>query len=437
MASQTDFNKFMSDIEPSQTTVSYISSVQTNLRKFLSEHATYSNVHIDTFLSGSYAKHTAIRPVLYDSKRDVDIVVVTSYTKNDKPSDILDELKNTLLESSKYDTASIDGQAVSIQMDGISIDVVPMIVDETDEELYYVGDCDSEEWIKTDPKGHKGWATQVNKDHNNEFKPLVKIFKWWRRVHCTDDSNYPKGIALERIVADNIGDTTLPTENLIISTMQNIIQAYKEPYVDEGTNPVIDDPSDKIDGNDLLAGYSISDFQAFVETLIEHVTLLEEEGVDNTIWKKILGDRFPAGTATTNSLTLYNAQQCIAAPHKQKPRWPISRGAAVFIAIKVCDMYGNKLEYQNNGIALPKHCELSFTALVSVNKPYDIYWQIVNTGNEARAAGGLRGGFEPSDIGANGKKETTLYAGVHSVECFVIKKGICVARSKPFIINIQ
>ena len=79
MAKQKDFDAFLSNIEPSQSTVSYISSVQNNLRNYLENHTTYKNIHIETFLSGSYAKHTSIRPVANDKKRDVDIIVVTNY----------------------------------------------------------------------------------------------------------------------------------------------------------------------------------------------------------------------------------------------------------------------------------------------------------------------------------------------------------------------
>ena len=83
MAKQKDFNTFLNNIEPSNTTVSYISNVQNNLRDYLSNHPNYKSVHIQTFLSGSYAKHTSIRPKLYDGKRDVDIVVETSHYSSD------------------------------------------------------------------------------------------------------------------------------------------------------------------------------------------------------------------------------------------------------------------------------------------------------------------------------------------------------------------
>lgn len=69
---------FLKNIAP-RTTVSYISSIPTNLRAYLKEHKSYKSVHADTFLSGSYAEYTSIRPVAGDSKRDVHIIVVTTY----------------------------------------------------------------------------------------------------------------------------------------------------------------------------------------------------------------------------------------------------------------------------------------------------------------------------------------------------------------------
>ena len=83
MALQKDFDEFLSNIEPSKSTITYISSIQTNLREYLKTHDTYSAIYKDSFLSGSYAKHTSIRTVKDDKKRDVDIIVVTEYSKND------------------------------------------------------------------------------------------------------------------------------------------------------------------------------------------------------------------------------------------------------------------------------------------------------------------------------------------------------------------
>lgn len=436
MASQKDFDTFLSKIEPKKTTVSYISSVQSNLRDYLKNHESYGRIHLDTFLSGSYAKHTSIRPVLNDKKRDVDIVVVTNHSENDDSVKVLDELKRVLIESKTYESAHLQSHSVSIEMGGISIDVVPVIIGQSDETIYEIGDSQVGDWQRTDPKGHIQWSSNFNKTHNDEYVPLVKILKWWRRLHCPKNYKYPKGITLEKIIADNIGDTTLSTEGLLIETMQNIISAYQTEYVEKKKNPVIDDPSEKIVGNDLLAGYTIGDFSKFIEKLTEHIDLLNSTGVTNETWKKVLGDDFPASTNQASTQLATVEEHTLYAPHRRTPPWPYQRGNVVFIEAKVTNMYGDLIEYQSNGASLPKHCSLDFKAITGVKQPYQVFWQIVNTGREAAQANCLRGGFD--SFGGQDKcwHETTLYTGSHSVQCFIVKGRVCVAKSKEFIINI-
>ena len=434
MALQKDFDKFLSNIEPSQSTVSYISSIQTNLRDYLKTHDTYSSIYKDSFLSGSYAKHTSIRPVKDDKKRDVDIIVVTEHSKSDDSAEVLQELCDVLLESNKYNTAEVQHHSVGVEMGQVSVDIVPVIVDSDDDALYWICDSESGNWTKTDPKGHKAWSTSVNQDNDGEYKPLVKIFKWWRHTNCPKDKKFPKGITLEKIIADNLGDSSFPTEDFLIATMQNIVSAYRSDYVDLGLLPVIDDPSDKINGNNLLDGYTVDDFAAFIELLEEHLDKLNKSGTENDVWREILGNEFPK---SANTKALSNLFACEYASHRQKPTWPMARGGAVFIALSVVNTDGTKIDYESNGAPLPKGCSLHFKALTGVKSPDAIYWQITNTGDEARVANCLRGYFEKSDEGFNGKSESTAYTGSHSVQCFVIKRGACVAKSKDYIINIR
>lgn len=105
-------------------------------------------------------------------------------------------------------------------------------------------------------------------------------------MNCPEDKKYPKGITLEKIIADNLGDSSLSTEDFLIGTMQNIIAAYKEDYSDQKVNLVINDPSEKISGNDLLSSYSTEDFATFINKLDEHTALLNSAGVTNDTWKK-------------------------------------------------------------------------------------------------------------------------------------------------------
>ena len=113
------------------------------------------------------------------------------------------------------------------------------------------------------------------------------------------------------------------------------------------------------------------------------------------------------------------------------------RGGAAFITLRVTAADGSDVEYISNDIPLEKRCTLHFRALTGVRRPYSVIWQVVNTGQEATMANCLRGNFEPSNEGFDGKRESTLYKGTHSVQCFIIKNGICVAKSKEFIVNIR
>ena len=114
-----------------------------------------SEIHQDTFLSGSYEKHTSIRPSKCDKKRDVDIIVVTVHSSSDDSSKVLEELRDALIHSKTYETATIQHHSVGIDLSQVSVDVVPVIEDTNDDQLYYVGDSEVGGWIKTDPKGHK------------------------------------------------------------------------------------------------------------------------------------------------------------------------------------------------------------------------------------------------------------------------------------------
>ena len=332
-----------------------------------------------------------------------------------------------------YDTAFVQSHSVSLEMSAITIDVVPVIEHETYDDVYYVGSSKDGTWKITDPKGHKSWSTETNKNNNNEYKPLVKIFKWWRRFNCPNNNKYPKGIALEKIIADNIGDSSLSTEDFLITTMQNIVNNYSA-YIADEKKQYIDDPSEYIYDNDLLENYTFGDFKSFVEKIEEHLKKLNDNGTTNGAWRDILGTEFPSDS--TSGMSLYSRSNCLSVSHRQKPIWPMNRSGAVFVSAKVRDWNGDVSNYESDSYQIEKHCNITYTASYNSCRKHRIVWQIVNTGYEARNC--LRGGFEESNIGLNSRKESTLYTGKHYVQCFVIDRfGNCVAKSKEFFINVK
>lgn len=124
--------------------------------------------------------------------------------------------------------------------------------------------------------------------------------------------------------------------------------------------------------------------------------------------------------------------------HKQSPQWPVIRQGTVNISVQA-SRNGFRPKQIQDGNSLPKHYSLRFEAKTSIQRPYKVYWQVVNTGDEARVVNCLRGEFYNSIIekGKRIRKESTLYTGMHWVECFIVKDGICVARSGEFVVNIE
>jgi hypothetical protein len=118
--------------------------------------------------------------------------------------------------------------------------------------------------------------------------------------------------------------------------------------------------------------------------------------------------RNPVYSATLKGAVYYNRQS-------KKPLWPLVSTRPI-----------------------SKGLSLRFELKTNAPQPYEIIWQVVNTGNEAEQAGDLRGGFYP----ANGHEnrlhwETTKYRGTHWVEAHVVRDGVLVATSKPFLVRVR
>lgn len=143
-------------------------------------------------------------------------------------------------------------------MANFHLDVVPLVKDQGG--LLYIGSSDDGNWVRTEPKQHISWSADANRDFDENYKPLVKILKWWRRENCPTGVKFPKGITLEKMIADNLPDTGLPIEERVMQTMANLASAYSEE-LDSRRVPFIEDPA--LPENNLASSYSLDDFEQF------------------------------------------------------------------------------------------------------------------------------------------------------------------------------
>ena len=435
MASNKDFELFIKDINPSKSTIEEVSRLHQNLRSYLTSDENYSNICNDTYLSGSYAKQTFIRPKTDSDGCDIDIIVETCHSTEFSPYDTLVELKNTITKRSCYQNTRLQSHSVGIEMARFHIDVVPLATDNAGN--LYIGTKDNNTWKPTNPKEHIAWATKVNKDFDNNFKPLAKIMKWWRRENCPATTKFPKGITLEKMIADNLPELGLPIMDQVMQVMTNLSSAYTETMSSLEV-PFIEDPV--LSGNNLAAKYNQSDFAQFIAKLNEHLEILANEGTDNEAWKKILGSNFPSSNSTNHSISQFNKhdqEKALAVSHKQKPNFPIqSRKPNAVITATATLPSGEIRELSNDDAALPKKTKITYRVNCSPIKNGTVRWQVTNTGEEAMLVC-PRGGFEPPNEGKTSRYEETAYTGKHYVQCFILQKGYCVRWAKPFFINVE
>lgn len=302
MTTQKQFLDLLSDIEPSSTTVAKCSSAHTTLRQKLKDDETFGEVHIGTFLSGSYKRDTAIRPQLLGGelqRPDVDIIVETSHTEDDEPRDVLDMLYQALVNAG-YANLKVNRRSIAVTLAGVDMDVVPVIADG---EAFLIPDIELTKWLTTNPPGHTQWTIDTNKKADGRFKPLVKLFKWWRRVHLAD-LRRPKGFILECLVEKHMSYAEKHYERLFVGLLEAIRDSYGW-YVDFGLVPNIEDPA--VPENNVFSNVTADEFAQFYGKVKECAgtarRALEEEDEEKALelWREVLGCRFPAGAPSTAS----------------------------------------------------------------------------------------------------------------------------------------
>lgn len=302
MTTQQQFLDMLSEIEPSPSTVTACSSAHNTLRDALAEHEEFGDVHVTTFLSGSYKRDTAVRPTTVGGvtqRPDVDIIAVTDHTSDDEPKTVLDAVHQALVDAG-YENLTVNRRSINVRMVTVDMDVVPVI---EHGDAYLIPDIHLEEWIPTNPPAHTQWTIDVNARAGGRFKKLVKLFKWWRRLHMPADLKRPKGFILECLVAQHMSYTESNLETLFVTLLETVRDSYGW-YADNDLVPFLDDPG--VTGNNVFSAVKADEFKTFYDKLSEQATLARkaknETDSDEALklWRQVLGSRFP-GSASNRS----------------------------------------------------------------------------------------------------------------------------------------
>lgn len=326
------FEELLHDIEPSTTTKKQASRAHTRIRDHLRKQESFKDRYESSFLSGSYARDTAIRPKTSDDgveRPDVDIIVVTNFTTDDHPDDVLTEVRSALEDDGDgYEVKRVNKRSVRVETPQAEMDIVPVC-----ECLggFMIPDRETGDWMFTNPPVHTDWSAEKNKAFDGRFKPLVKMHKWWRRTKPTS-SRKPKGFVLEMLVAMHGPTDETHYGESFAQTLESIYATYG-PYTSLDYKPFIADPA--ISSSDILAKVTVAQWKEFVEKVRVHAEIARKAQDTDDMeeatrqWRRIFGPRFKptaiaakavaAGTAAIAPAAGYTFPDAMAAP-RNTPR---------------------------------------------------------------------------------------------------------------------
>jgi len=211
---------FVSQIEPTQAQKEAASRSHNFLRSILRQGPLANRISQD-YLSGSYARDTAVRPI-----DDVDVVFVLvperwqspyNIGSLQSPHSILEEFAAAIRP--KYPVSAVFGQRRSVRLElyHLDIDVVPAAPVTGYPDFVWIPDRAATSWIKSSPKRHSEVATRVNAKQGARLKPLIKLMKYWNRG--LPDAARFKSFAVETLLIRLFDAVALPSleEGLLIA----------------------------------------------------------------------------------------------------------------------------------------------------------------------------------------------------------------------------
>ena len=454
------------------------------------------------YAQGSFALGTVIKP-LGDGEYDIDAVclldaTIDDFTQEELKNQVGDRLKENETYKKMLDPPEGSRRCWTLKYADASkfhLDVLPAIPDDptylvskgvaakfatsaiqiTDKTTWDRGSS----WPKSNPRGYREWFRErmyigfsrrrrlvvCNSRGEVEEVPeyrsdsplqkLIKLLKRHRDVKYGDDDDKPISIIITTLASQ-----AYDGEETLVEAFENVIPRMRDHLQPKNgvywiPNPVDPDENfaDKWAEKPRKARLFLEWLSSIEEEFANIVDPTAKESVAADLEKRFaicnskvfknkvneaLSVRRPdAGIASS---TLGKCYLPVVA-HQQKPMWPLALTYSVQISASVSSssiLYSKTIH--SNDEEFPKGLWLDFHAHTNVPKPFDVYWQIVNTGTEAALHRQLRGGFEPAKsagVGGLYRRESTQYKGRHWIICHIVKNGRCVARSSEFVINIK
>lgn len=429
------------------------------------------------FPQGSVSLGTEVKPIGSD-EYDVDLVCQLSrIARTTSPTEVKKRVGDRFKQHDEYAKKLVEKNRCwrIVYAGDFHLDVIPAIVDaDQPTTAILVPDKLLHDWCPSDPKGYAAWfrgrmavqflqqkaaLAEVSYKHIEEIpdravktplQRVVQLLKRHRDVQFGDDEDKPISIIITTLAAHSYGN-----QNNLYDALVAIVEDMNCHIEDRGgldwiSNPVnpVENFADKWqkhpERREAFFKW-LSTLKAQLAELEQYHSLHQAEALLQVLFGEQVVSNAVKATTSRNRIAVQSRTRTPSifdVPHRKIMPWPFHPQYRVIIEATIRGgVIGGVMPkpFYSNSTPLRKGYSLRYLAKTNVPKPYEVQWQVVNTGVEAERRGQMRGGFYKSSGSSNGnsyRTESTAYTGMHWVEAFVLKNGVCVARSGELVVHI-
>ncbi|MCY4365922.1 MAG: nucleotidyltransferase [Chloroflexi bacterium] len=312
--------ELVSEISPTDTQQSALRDAHIRLRERLMADEDLKSLIVETFLQGSYRRHTSIRPEGGD-KPDVDVVVVTRVDRHKFTPEQAMNLLVPFLNRHYPGRWKKKGRSIGIEMARVKLDVVlTSAPSETEERLLlaelaqeyagldslngsqewkteplWIPDREAHNWQRTHPREQIRWTQEKNSKTNGHYTPVVRLVKWWWQSQHPEQE-YPKSYPLEHIVGDCCPDGVTSLAQAFTETVEEIDRRY-QMFASSGQVPF--SPDRGVPEQNVMKRITGQDFDQF-HGKSQKAAKVARQAMNSTSsaesaqrWQQLFGNRYP------------------------------------------------------------------------------------------------------------------------------------------------
>lgn len=452
------FEYFLSEIvNLNKTRVDVAEGSVETMTKLLKNNELFGPNFINTAPQGSFRQGTIIRPYDPECDFDVDILFEMKTVEGWSAKDYLQKLANEFRKYGRYkDKVDTRGKTRCVTIDYESdfhVDVVPCIL--RDGKLVIMNKS-TDDYERTDGDGYAEWFEKQTSFTGGKY--LVEVTRLFKYIRDYKSDFEIKSVVLTTLLGKQVSEAEvietsfpdLPTSfKTIVNRLNDFLQA--NPDMPEICNPALS--HENFNRNWDQEKYT--KFRERVKFYNDKINeAFNESDVEKSLkqWQEIFGDDFCLPLSEEREAAKSEIEYEIDRVDHQRPISDIAAAEILTHEVRIeASLHSKigrvKIQRLRSGDKMSAGPMIKFVAKTNVRPPFEVQWQVVNTGGHAASVNegrGLRGDFFNSKKRDGGilsdsaliNWEHTGYTGKHWIECFIVKDGICVARSRPFFVNI-